>query len=465
MILITFRSQDLTKIEIIVNDVKNKIATARYFPGVRLPSIRATAESFNVSPSTVTEAYDRLLAAGILYSRPGSGYYIADLSTSLPLKDIEPDLDRTVDPLWVSRQSLESREGLLKPGCGWLPPSWLYEDGVRRGLRKVARSDVSLISEYSTPLGLPKLRQVLAQRMGEVGIQADPNQIVLTESGTHAIDLICRFLLKPGDTVLVDDPCYFNFYALLRAHRVHVVSVPYTSTGPDPEAFEVILNQYNPRLYITNSAIHNPTGATLSPTIACRILQLASKTGLYIVEDDIFADFELNQAPRLAALEGLSKVLYIGSFSKTLSASLRCGYIAANPNLIEHLLDLKVATSFGGGQLAQAVVLDALTDSGYRKHMGVINRRLADARAQTIPKLKALGIEPCLIPKSGMFLWCRLPGQSQSADLAKKCLSHGIILAPGNVFSQTRTAESFMRFNVSQMASARIFEALDTYID
>jgi DNA-binding transcriptional MocR family regulator len=88
---------------------------------------------------------------------------------------------------------------------------------------------------------------------------------MLTESGTQAIDLICRFLLEPGDTVLVDDPCYFNFHALLKAHRVQVVGVPYTPSGPDVELFGAALQAHSSRLYITNSGIHNPTGAVLSP--------------------------------------------------------------------------------------------------------------------------------------------------------------------------------------------------------
>ena len=144
---------------------------------------------------------------------------------------------------------------------------------------------------------------------------------MLTASGTQAIDLICRLLLKPGDTVLVDDPCYFNFRALLRAHQVRIVGVPYTPTGPDMAAFEASLTAERPRLYITNSALHNPTGATLSPQAAHRLLSAASAHDLTIIEDDIFADFEPEPSSRLAVLDGLNRVIRIGSFSKTLSAS------------------------------------------------------------------------------------------------------------------------------------------------
>ncbi|WP_352338307.1 PLP-dependent aminotransferase family protein [Psychrobacter sp. 16-MNA-CIBAN-0192] len=455
----------LTRIETVMADVKAKIATVIYMPGTRLPSVRAAAKSHGCSPSTVVEAYERLQTEGVIYSRPGAGFYVADITAPLSLADMSPNLDRAVDPLWISRQSLEPSNSALKPGCGWLPPDWLYEEGMRRGLRQVARADSQVISEYATPLGLLALRQLLARRMAGLGIDAEPSQVILTESGTQSIDLIFRFLLSPGDTVVVDDPCYFNFHALLRAHRVKVVGVPYTPTGPDVDTFATILEEHKPRLYITNAAIHNPTGATLSPATAYRVLQLAQAAGLYIIEDDIFADFETTPAPRLAALDGLSRVFYIGSFSKTLSASLRCGYIAAPVEWVESLLDLKIATGFGGGQLAAAVVLSALTDSGYRKHMSTIHTRLARARAQTVPRLATLGIVPWLIPQAGMFLWCKLPHNNSAAILASRCLAQGVVLAPGNAFSQSQNAECFMRFNVAQANDARIFKVLAGALD
>ena len=140
-----------------------------------------------------------------------------------------------------------------------------------------------------------------------------PEQLLLTGSGTQALDLICRFLLRPGDTVLVDDPCYFNFQALLRAHQLRVLGVPYTPTGPDVAAFEVLAARERPRLYITNSGLHNPTGASLTPQTAYRVLSAAAACAMTIVEDEIFADFEPEPSARLAVLDGLDRVIRIGS--------------------------------------------------------------------------------------------------------------------------------------------------------
>jgi DNA-binding transcriptional MocR family regulator len=297
--------------------------------------------------------------------------------------------------------------------------------------------------------------------MSEHGIAAAPDQIMLTESGTQAIDLLCRFLLEPGDTVLVDDPCYFNFHALLRAHRAKVVGVPMTPTGPDTEAFAQALTEHRPRLYITNAAIHNPTGATLSPVVAHRLLKLADQTDLTIIEDDIFRDFEPVAAPRLAAFDGLDRVVQIGSFSKTLSASARCGFIAAKPEWIEGLTDLKIATSFGGGRLSAELVLLLLKDGSYRKHIESLRSRLLGVMEETIAKLGSIGITPWLRPQAGMFLWCRLPEGIDAEHVARSCLADDIVLAPGNAFSLTQSASGFLRFNVAQSTDARIFGSLE----
>ena len=449
-----------TLIATVMGAIRQRIGARSLTPGAKLPSIRAFAATTRVSKSTVVEAYERLVAEGAIRSRPGSGYYVAAPLAPLSLAVIGPKLDREIDPLWISRQSLEPGDTLLKPGCGWLPASWMPQEGLRRSLRTLSRANDVALADYGTPLGLLGLRQLLARRMGGHDIKVSADQVILTESGTQAIDLICRFLIEPGDTVLVDDPCYFNFHALLRAHRAKVVSAPYTATGPDIDLFAQALAEHRPRLYITNSALHNPTGATLSPVVAHRVLKLADQHDLTIVEDDIFSDFETTPAPRLAAFDGLERVIHIGSFSKTLSASVRCGFIAARPDWIEGLLDLKIATSFGGASLSAELVLALLMDGSYRKHMEALRQRLYRARSETVARLKAIGIVPWIEPQAGMFLWCKLPDGLDAAGIARRALAESVVLAPGNAFSLSQTAGRFMRFNVAQSLDQRIFTTL-----
>ncbi|WP_072394529.1 PLP-dependent aminotransferase family protein [Hyphomicrobium sp. CS1BSMeth3] len=442
--------------------IRAKVASRALTAGDRLPSIRSFAATMRVSPSTVVEAYDRLVAEGLVRARRGSGFYVS--STALPplsLADDRPPMDRAVDPLWVSRQSLDTDATMPKPGCGWLPADWMPVDALRRAMRALARAEPAVLADYGATRGSLALRRLLMGRFAEDGLDVSADQLLLTASGTQAIDLICRFLLRPGDTVVVDDPCYFNFRALLRAHQVKIVGVPYTASGPDIDRFEAVLAAERPRLYITNSALHNPTGATLSARAAHRLLTAAATHDLTIVEDDIFADFEPEPSARLAVLDGLRRVIRIGSFSKTLSASLRCGYIAARPEWIADLVDLQVATSFGGpSPVATEIIASVLAGGSYRKHMDELRRRLARSRRNAAEKLLRLGIEPWLMPRGGFYLWCRLPEGRDSADVARSALTENVVLAPGNVFSASQSAADFMRFNVAHCDDRRVMPVL-----
>ncbi|MGN6651885.1 PLP-dependent aminotransferase family protein [Trinickia sp.] len=460
-----FKQASRTRVGAVMDVLYERIANRSLMQGARVPSIRMMAEALGVSKSTVVEAYERLAGEGVLVARRGSGFFVAGHTPPLALADLGPKLDRDVDPLWLTRQSLETSGQALRPGCGWLPSSWLPEDNIRRALRAVARDPHTCVAEYATPSGLPALRQHLTLRLAQQGIDAEPSQIVLTDGGTHALDLVCRFLLEPGDTVLLDDPCYFNFRALLLAHRVSIVSVPYTPNGPDLACFERALIEHRPRLYISNAAIHNPTGATLTPTVSHRLLKLAGEHDLLIVEDDIFADFESEPSPRFAALDGLSRVVSIGSFSKTLSAAVRCGYIVTRQEWVDPLIDLKLATSFGSGQVTASVVHRLLVDGTYRRHLDGLRAKLADAMSETVRRLAQAGLEIWTRPRAGMFLWARLPEGLDAARVARHALNEDVILAPGNVFSASERAAQFLRFNVSRCKGPKTYEALKRAMD
>lgn len=455
------KQKDGTRVNTVMQAIREQLSSRVLVPGERLPSIRQMAERLSVAKNTIVEAYDRLAADGVITAKRGSGFYVCGHLPPLSLADVGATKDRSIDPLWIIRQSLEANGDMLKPGCGWLPPSWLPDEEIRRALRRLARDPQTGLLEYGHPYGHLALRELLSRRLGERGVAASARQIILADSGTQAIDLICRFLLEPGDTVLIDDPGYFNFQALLRAHRVQLVAVPYTEQGPDVQVMAELLAQHKPRLYITNSVFHNPTGAVLSPIVAHRVLKLAEDHNLLIIEDDIYAEFAQNTSPLLASFDGLNRVIHIGSFSKVLTASARCGYIAVRQDWAEKIVDLKLATTLSSNGLGAELVHSLLRQGAYRHHVEALRSRLADAMGRTLHKLEKLGITPWMKPQGGMFLWMRLPHGLDSARVSKEALHEGIVLAPGNVFSLSQTAAPFLRFNVAQCQSPKIFEVLE----
>lgn len=445
----------------VVDQLSHLILARSLGAGRKLPSLRAFAAVNGISKSTAVEAYDRLVAQGLVSARPKAGFYVnARPDTAEPHSAIERPARRAIDPLWMLRNSLQLAPTVLKPGCGWLPSALLPAQGIGRGLRAVARAVPQALTGYGEPLGFEPLRRHLQRLLALRGIDAASGQIMLTDSASQAIDLVLRLLIQPGDTVLVDDPCYFNFQAVLAVHRAHVVSVPLRSNGPDMAAFGAAVAQHRPRLYLTNGSLQNPTGVTLAPSVAHHILKLSEQFDFAIIEDDTFADFEERPSTRLGALDQLQRVLYIGSFSKTLSGAARCGYLSCQPAWLDSLVELKLATSFGNNEASARLIHQLLIDGSYRKHMDFVRAHLREASLQARRRIKQCGLELWHEPEEGLFLWARADQDVDCGDIARRALEHDILLAPGNVFSAARTAGNYLRFNVAHSAEPRIFDVL-----
>lgn len=456
----------------IASALAKRMASGALGPGEKLPSVRRLASRLAVSPFTVVAAYDRLVADGLVVPRAKSGFFVAARATR-PLTLDLPDAQsggavNGANPIWMMRRSLTLDPKQPKPGCGWLPQDWLPEEAIRAALRSLARDPATALLDYGVPLGFRPLRDLLSRRLNELEIPAAPEQVLLMDGASQTIDLVCRYLVEPGDAVLVDDPGYFNFHAAVRAQRGRLLPVPMTAQGPDLVVLEALATQYRPKLYLTNAGLQNPTGMKLGLAAAHRLLALAQRHDFRILEDDIFRDFEARPGHRLAALDGLQRVIHMGSFSKTLSAATRLGFLTADPATIADLIDLKLAMSFGNNELSAQLVHRLLSDGTYRKHVGAIRDRLARTRFQVMKKLAALGLQPGNIPSNaagdsgeGLFLWLILPAGAPSAeDLALRAQDEGIVLAPGNVFSPQGSWPRHLRFNVAQSLDPRIYTFL-----
>ncbi len=417
--------------------------------GSRMPSIRHFALEHRISRFTVVQAYDRLVAMGYLNSRPGSGFYVAPRPLTGNGGEPPLKLERAVDVLWLIRNALRQPSTQPMPGAGWLPADWMDEDGIRRSLRALSRKSGDFLSGYGLPGGYLPLRELLQRRLAEIGVAAEPGQILLTKGATHALDLVARYFLRPGDTVLVDDPGYYLLFGALKSLGAKIVGVPWNSAGPDLAALEALLKEHQPKLFFTNTILHNPTGAVISQATAYRVLQLAEKHGFMIVEDDIYGDFHPGRPARLATLDQLDRVIYVGSFSKTVSAALRVGYLACKREIAEQLADLKLLTGLTTSEIGERLMHQLLIDGHYRKHLDRLRGRLQESRGKTLRKLEQLGLTPFVEPEGGMFAWLDLGAGANPVEIAGSAAGKGIMLAPGNLFRPNQEPSRHMRFNVA----------------
>ena len=441
----------------IVAGIKRQIEDRHLRPGTKLPSIRNFAESHDVSRFTVTEAYDRLVAMGYLQSRRGSGFYTAAPKRAETAVAAATDHHRGNEQLvWLIRRLLEADENTLLAGGPWLPNSWMDESGIRQSLNVLARKNGSYLLEYGHPFGYLPLREHLAQMLAGLGVNVRTGQILLTQGTSQALELVIRFLLKPGDAALVDDPGYYNMFGNLRLQGVDMLPVPRNRDGPDVDVLEKLAAAHRPKIYFTQSVMQNPTGTDISPHSAFKVLQAAERYDFIVVEDDIFCDLQTRTTPRLATLDQLNRVIYARSFSKTLSGSLRVGFIACAEHIANELADIKMLTTITTSQFTERLVYLMLVDGHYRKYLSHLHERLSQARVNVMRAFEQMGLELFVEPTDGMFVWARFPQIDDSLALAELSQRSGIMLAPGTVFRPHLERSPWMRFNVAVCEDTRV---------
>lgn len=420
-------------------------------PGTRLPSVRQLARENLLSQSVVMEALDRLVAQGVLEARHGSGFFVAQLPAADRLAE-ERGAYEGPEGGW--RSFADGATGELRLGCGWIPETWRETDDIGYAIRQVTRTEMAGLFNYSPPLGLPGLRKQISKRLGLFNLCVSEEQILTTQGASHALDLVVRTLLNPGDTVLVESPGYGNIYQLLALRGVIALEVPRLPSGPDLDVLETLLAKHQPTCLFINSLYHNPTGSCLTSKVALSLLALAEHHDFLIVEDDVYADLQNSTSPRLAAMASGERVIYISSFSKTLSCSLRVGFMCASSALIARLAEVKMITSVGTSRFSECVLAILLTNGAYRKLVQRLRQRLNGNMEATLRVLDQTGWEVFTDPVGGMFIWAR----SELFDFAQlqvQARRFGVCLTPGSAFYPQGQVSPWLRINVAYAADPR----------
>jgi len=438
-----------------------QIADGAYKAGDKLPSLRELAELHKYAKNTVVAAFEILVSRGLVEPRRGSGYYVIVKSAPVAPTPEAGRFGHVMDIVWLMREQLKTEPGTVAVGDGFPPVAWLSDVRLDKYQQKVVRTGLGALFRYGSRFGYAPLREHLVRKLADFGIGAAPHQIVLTHGANEAMDIVIRYFVPPGGTVLVDNPGYYPLFGKLKMASSHVLGVPRRSDGPDLEAFEHLLVAHRPRLFFTQSLAQNPTGSDLSAAKAFRILQLAQKHNLLIVENDPLADFKPVSSPRLSSLDQLERTIYIGSFSKSFSAALRVGYIACNADLASDLADLKALIHVSSSEYCERTVDVMLSEGHYQRHLTRLRGRLGAASADAMALFDSVGAEIFTRNAQTLYLWTAFPGVADSIALAEALLPQKIVMAPGRIFNVDSSAVSrWSRINVAAVADPRFAKAL-----
>jgi DNA-binding transcriptional MocR family regulator len=466
------RTSSLSLTEQLAQRFGERIKNRLLAPGARLPSVRQCAEQQGVSASTVVAAYDQLLAQGLVEARKQRGFYVRNSPTAqvnpaalapINIAGQSGTAERLVYPFNATaliRGMFHPASDKPQPGLGVLPREWMESSFMPAAVRKVtstqALNEFSL--QYGEAMGDTGLRLALAHKLSAFDVLAAPSQIITTVGATHALDIVSRSMLRAGDPVMVEEPGWAVEFARLAALGMRVLPVPRGPNGPDLAVMQQYCEAYRPKLYVSVSVLHNPTGYCLNPSSAHQVLQLANRYDFHIVEDDTYCHLAPEHALRLCALDGLQRTIYVSGFAKILAPNWRLGFMAAPPALVEQLLDTKLLGTLTTPALLEKAMALCITQGHLRRHAERIRTQLAQARSRSVKLALNAGCTFAAEP-AGLFGWVDTGVDTDA--LAQNMLDEGYLLAPGSLFHAQRQASTLMRINFATTQGKAFWEVFE----
>ena len=406
----------------IFSQVRDAILTGRLAPGSELPASRLLASQYSVSRNTVLQAYEWLTSEGYLETQRGTRTFV---SLNLPehcllvdrsVNHRDPDSPRGVPKTPVLFQG--ERPGLFetgpnKPKIDFWPgrPNRAYFPlfAIRKLFLENLASAARALTDYGDVGGMHELRAAIARHLDVArGFQVEPSQILITSGIQEALNIVARLFIKSGTPVGVENPCYNSAALIFLSYGATLTPIEVDRDGMRVDTIGGLKSRL---IYVTPS--HQfPTGVTLSLERRLRLLEWAQNTGAYLLEDDYDSDFRYF-GPPLTALAGLDtgrSVIYLGTFSKSIGAGLRTGFLVVPPQLVEPAMTVKVLLNYGHPWAEQALLADFLNSRSYQRHLRKIRRAYSGVRDYLLEELKkAFGEVDIWGAETGMHVMWRLP--------------------------------------------------------
>ncbi|HVP29473.1 MAG TPA: PLP-dependent aminotransferase family protein [Myxococcota bacterium] len=453
------RSESLPVYRQIAERMRLEIEGGARPPGTRLPTIRALATELGVNRDTVALAYEELAAAGLIeatvgrgtFVRGGAGHGLAAAGDPF-VPRFSPVVERVVD--FDRRRPRYPAAADAVPLHALVPDPALYPvDAFRRSIARVLAHRGEELLRYGGVQGHAGLREVLAKRLHESGLDVGSDAIAITQGASEGISLALRLFAEPGDTVAVEEPTYHNVLSALSSLGLRAAPVPMRDGAADLGALERALSRPDVKLFYTMPTFHNPLGTSSSRAHREEVLVLAGRAGKPIVEDAYEMDLRYagRPVPSLAALDRRGLVVQLFSFSKSLFPGARVGCITAPASALEALLALKHATDLGGALVLQAALADFVASGAYDRHLSKLRKTLLGRRDAVLEALAAEMPEGSrwTEPEGGHQVWLELPSGLDSRDLLADAARAGVLFAPGYQFHHDGRPSSGLRLSLA----------------
>ncbi|WP_327718583.1 PLP-dependent aminotransferase family protein [Streptomyces sp. NBC_00490] len=350
--------------------------------------------------------------------------------------------------------------------AGGLPAPELFDrEGVAAAFRQVLEETPGQALQYSTTEGEPRLRELLARRTTVRGLATGAEELLVTTGSQQGLSLVAAALVEPGDTVLVEDPCYLAALQVFGLAGARVLAVPGDAQGPDVEALAELVVRERPKLFYTVPTFQNPSGRTMSAERRAGVAEVAGRSGVWIVEDDPYGElrFEGERLPWIASYPGAGdRTVLLGSFSKVMAPGLRLGWLRAPSELRRACVVAKQAADLHTPTVNQLAAARYLEERDLDAHVARVAAVYGERRDAMLAGLADALPEGASWnrPEGGMFLWARLPSHYDTTALLPEVVRHDVAYVPGAPFHAGQADRATLRLCFVTETPERIGEGL-----
>ncbi len=436
--------------------------------GTRLPPERSLAERLEVNRSTVVHAYRDLAADGLIEQRVGSGSRVAAApgggrpergDTGVPWWVTLPPWRVGEYPAVLGELAAAEHRGLIAFVQGVPPAEPSPLEDLSRSFARVG-GDVNFVLTYGDSEGYAPLREAIAERMRTRGCAVDPRDVLVLTGSTQGITLVAQSLAEPGDEIVVEAPTYPGALQIFQIAGLRAIPVPLDEDGMRVDHVEAILRTRRPRFIYTMPSMHNPTGVSMNRDRRERLVTLAKRHGVPIVEDDPYGELSRDGVAPLLAHDG-EYVIYLSSFSKTIAPSLRLGWLVAPRTIYERLLLRKQSYDMASSMYIQAGVRDYL-ERAYDVHLGALRDELARRRAIALAAIEehwpsSMRVMP---GGDGYYLWATAPRETRARALLTNAERRGATFLFGEAFFAQSGGDHNFRLALTPVARTAIAEGI-----
>ncbi|KKI47655.1 GntR family transcriptional regulator [Obesumbacterium proteus] len=447
----------MAKYEDLVKRIRGQITAEIWQVGDKLPSLREQVLHSGLSLMTVMHAYQILESQGWIVSRPQSGYYVAPQAKFLAPSPTHEPVQRAEEVginAFIFDVLQASRDPAIVPfGSAYPDPTLFPRQQISKSLTTVARAMTTLSATDNLPPGNEDLRKILAKRYAMQGIRIDPEEIVITAGALESLNLSLQAVTQPGDWVIVENPCFYGALQALERLRLKALSIAaHPEFGIDLAALEEALKTYPVRACWLMTNIQNPLGCTLSVEKKQQLVALLRRHNVYLIEDDVYGELYAGGEKPLPAkaFDETGMTMHCSSFSKSLVAGFRVGWVAAG-NMARKIQQLQLMSTLSTSAPMQLALANYLATRSYDSHLRRLRRVMEQRKYAAWQSLRAHLPQGVNINYShgGYFLWVELPINVNATELYHRALNERISIAPGQMFSASNQYTNYFRFNVS----------------